>query len=159
VAIFCNSFGFGALATLCGICALACSREPEPQRRLEATQQASPPSATVGFLPTRITTAAAPTAAQSGMVWVPGAEFSMGSADPTLGGHCHEPMDDARPIHRVEVSGFFMDQTEVQIQTVRNSSCTSAPASRLGASGEFLHDKPRSFRALARASASQFQPR
>ena len=47
------------------------------------------------------------------MVWIPGAEFSMGSADPTVGGHCHEPMDDARPIHRVEVSGFFMDQTEV----------------------------------------------
>jgi formylglycine-generating enzyme required for sulfatase activity len=47
------------------------------------------------------------------MVWVGGGEFSMGSADPTLGGHCHEPMDDARPIHRVYVSGFFMDQTEV----------------------------------------------
>jgi formylglycine-generating enzyme required for sulfatase activity len=47
------------------------------------------------------------------MVWIGGGEFSMGSADPTLGGHCHEPMDDARPIHRVSVSGFFMDQTEV----------------------------------------------
>ncbi len=47
------------------------------------------------------------------MVWVPSAEFSMGSADPTVGGHCHEPMDDARPIHRVSVTGFFIDQTEV----------------------------------------------
>jgi sulfatase modifying factor 1 len=47
------------------------------------------------------------------MVWIPGGEFSMGSADPTLGGHCHEPMNDARPIHRVTVSGFFMDRTEV----------------------------------------------
>ncbi|MES1185024.1 MAG: formylglycine-generating enzyme family protein [Myxococcales bacterium] len=51
--------------------------------------------------------------APAGMVWIPGGEFSMGSADPTVGGHCHEPMDDARPIHRVWVSGFFMDQTEV----------------------------------------------
>ncbi len=47
------------------------------------------------------------------MVWIAGGEFSMGSADPTVGGHCHEPMDDARPIHRVFVSGFFIDQTEV----------------------------------------------
>jgi sulfatase modifying factor 1 len=47
------------------------------------------------------------------MAWIPGGEFSMGSADPTVGGHCHEPMSDARPIHRVYVSGFFMDRTEV----------------------------------------------
>jgi formylglycine-generating enzyme required for sulfatase activity len=47
------------------------------------------------------------------MVWIAGGEFSMGSVDPTIGGHCHEPMADARPIHRVQVSGFFMDRTEV----------------------------------------------
>jgi formylglycine-generating enzyme required for sulfatase activity len=47
------------------------------------------------------------------MVWVAGGEFSMGSAGPTVGGHCHEPMADARPIHRVYVSGFFIDQMEV----------------------------------------------
>jgi formylglycine-generating enzyme required for sulfatase activity len=47
------------------------------------------------------------------MVWIPGAEFSMGAADASLAGHCHEPLDDARPIHRVAVSGFFMDETEV----------------------------------------------
>jgi formylglycine-generating enzyme required for sulfatase activity len=47
------------------------------------------------------------------MVWLAGGEFSMGSADPTAGGYCHEPMDDARPIHRVEVSGYFIDKTEV----------------------------------------------
>jgi formylglycine-generating enzyme required for sulfatase activity len=48
------------------------------------------------------------------MVWVPGGEFSMGSADPRVhpeGGT--EPMDDARPVHRVYVDGFFMDRTEV----------------------------------------------
>lgn len=52
-------------------------------------------------------------AVPEGMVWIPGGEFSMGSADPRAGGHCHEPMSDARPIHRVAISGFFMDRTEV----------------------------------------------
>ncbi len=50
----------------------------------------------------------------SGMVWIPGGEFSMGS-DPAdaalcdLGGF----NDDAQPVHRVRVSGFWMDATEV----------------------------------------------
>lgn len=48
-----------------------------------------------------------------GMVWIPGGEFSMGSSDPQASGHCHEPMNDARPIHRVRVSGFLIDRTEV----------------------------------------------
>lgn len=49
-----------------------------------------------------------------GMVWIPGGEFSMGMNDPTGspdGGP--DPMNDARPIHRVYVDGFYMDQTEV----------------------------------------------
>jgi formylglycine-generating enzyme required for sulfatase activity len=49
-----------------------------------------------------------------GMIYVPGGEFSMGSLDPTemvCGGD--QPMDDARPLHRVYVDGFFMDATEV----------------------------------------------
>lgn len=64
-------------------------------------------------MPTLGSTTRAPTEAPEGMVWIAGGEFSMGSADPTVGGHCHEPMDDARPIHRVSVSGFFIDQMEV----------------------------------------------
>ena len=50
----------------------------------------------------------------AGMVWIPGGEFSMGCADPRgmpFGGD--DPMIDARPIHRVEVTGFWMDATEV----------------------------------------------
>jgi formylglycine-generating enzyme required for sulfatase activity len=48
------------------------------------------------------------------MVWVPGGEFSMGAADPRGLPHGgHEPMTDARPIHRVYVDGFWMDATEV----------------------------------------------
>jgi formylglycine-generating enzyme required for sulfatase activity len=48
------------------------------------------------------------------MVWIPGGEFSMGAADPRsdpTGGP--DPMADARPIHRVQVDGFWMDRTEV----------------------------------------------
>jgi formylglycine-generating enzyme required for sulfatase activity len=48
------------------------------------------------------------------MVWIPGGEFSMGTEDPTemvCGGP--DPMPDARPVHRVEVDGFWMDLTEV----------------------------------------------
>jgi formylglycine-generating enzyme required for sulfatase activity len=53
-------------------------------------------------------------AVPAGMVWIPGGEFSMGSNDPTkclCGGH--DGMPDARPIHRVYVDGFWMDQTDV----------------------------------------------
>lgn len=52
--------------------------------------------------------------APESMVWIPGGEFSMGALDPTetlCGGD--QPMDDARPIHRVYVDGFWMDTTEV----------------------------------------------
>jgi len=48
------------------------------------------------------------------MVWIPGGEFSMGTTDPTLevcGGP--DSMDDARPVHRVYVDGFWIDPTEV----------------------------------------------
>lgn len=52
--------------------------------------------------------------APAGMVWIPGGEFSMGSRDPR-GDLCggSESMDDARPVHRVQVDGFWMDRTEV----------------------------------------------
>ena len=52
--------------------------------------------------------------APSGMVWIPGGEFTMGSLDPR-GGVCggREAMADARPLHRVRVDGFWMDATVV----------------------------------------------
>jgi len=54
------------------------------------------------------------TLAPTGMVWIEGGEFSMGCADPrgTADGG-REAMDDARPIHRVRVNGFYIDITEV----------------------------------------------
>jgi formylglycine-generating enzyme required for sulfatase activity len=45
------------------------------------------------------------TRAHPGMVWVPGGEFSMGSDNPMF--------DDARPWHRVRVSGFWIAKTTV----------------------------------------------
>ena len=52
--------------------------------------------------------------APQGMVVVPGGEFSMGGVNPVGmmdGGK--ENMNDARPVHRVYVDGFYMDETEV----------------------------------------------
>lgn len=42
----------------------------------------------------------------TGMVWVPGGEFSMGAAE-----QCNT--HDAQPFHKVKVDGFWMDETEV----------------------------------------------
>ncbi len=89
-----------------------CSRVEEPAAERQAAA-AKAPLERPGFLPTRLGETLAPSPAPEGMVWIPGGEFSMGSADPTAGGHCHEPMDDARPIHRVALSGYFIDATEV----------------------------------------------
>ena len=44
-----------------------------------------------------------PGPAPPGMVWVPGGTFWMGS----------DEFDDARPVHKVYVDGFWMDRTEV----------------------------------------------
>jgi sulfatase modifying factor 1 len=66
------------------------------------------------FAATVVGSSSAPNSPPEGMVYIPGGEFSMGSLDPTdmiCGGD--EPMNDARPIHRVYVDGFFMDATEV----------------------------------------------
>ena len=49
-----------------------------------------------------------------GMAWIPGGEFSMGCVDPrSLPGGGGESMADARPVHRVQVNGFWMDVHEV----------------------------------------------
>jgi len=47
-----------------------------------------------------------PGEAPAGMVWIPGGEFTMGT-DSDLG------RPEEKPAHRVRVSGFWMDQTEV----------------------------------------------
>ena len=90
------------LATLAASAlALACSKTGDSPARPAAS--ASPVAQSA---PPILNAAPAPTAPPLGMVWIPGGEFSMGSED--------EKMDeDARPVHRVYVDGFWMDETEV----------------------------------------------
>jgi formylglycine-generating enzyme required for sulfatase activity len=81
--------------------------------RLPPRQVGQSPSA--AFLPTLENTSAAPGLAPPGMVWIPGGEFSMGARDPL---QLHDlvgiqAIADARPVHRVFVDGFWMDETEV----------------------------------------------
>jgi formylglycine-generating enzyme required for sulfatase activity len=55
-----------------------------------------------------------PKPAPEGMVWIPGGEFEMGAV---VNGHGSSEMpmasNDAEPIHRVRVDGFWMDKTVV----------------------------------------------
>lgn len=68
------------------------------------------------FLPTIPNTAPPPGPAPKGMVWVSGGAFSMGAADPVetdLNEVGMNATNDSRPIHRVYVDSFWMDETDV----------------------------------------------
>ncbi len=95
-----------------------------PRRRLEAAivaglalvwlAVASLEAGAAGFEPTVPLATASPGGPPAGMAWIPGGEFSLGCADPRrlpFGGS--DPMADARPIHRVKLSGFWIDVHEV----------------------------------------------
>jgi formylglycine-generating enzyme required for sulfatase activity len=73
-------------------------------------------ASTSPFLPTIPNTAPAPTSVPVGMMWIPGGEFSMGCTVPN-NGICSEAtmnaVNDAQPVHRVYVDGFWMDKTDV----------------------------------------------
>jgi formylglycine-generating enzyme required for sulfatase activity len=63
-----------------------------------------------------------PGPAPDGMVWIPGGEFSMGAQDPPdmndeVG---MQATTDSRPVHRVFVDGFWIDQTEVTNEQFAN---------------------------------------
>ncbi|MCC6794837.1 MAG: formylglycine-generating enzyme family protein [Candidatus Hydrogenedentes bacterium] len=72
------------------------------------------PDAALGFAATTPNTTSPQTSAPTGMVWIPGGEFSMGSEE-SCESLCAQPgvTRDAQPIHRVYVDGFWMDATEV----------------------------------------------
>src|SRR6266480_7246733 len=69
---------------------------------------------TAEFQPTMANKNQPPGKAPEGMAWVPGGEFSMGTAVNGAGSH-EMPMasNDSGPIHRVRLDGFWMDATAV----------------------------------------------
>jgi formylglycine-generating enzyme len=69
---------------------------------------------TTAFQPTNPNQAGPPGTAPDGMVWIPGGEFSMGSTAESES-LCGMPgvTEDALPVHRVYVDGFWMDATEL----------------------------------------------
>jgi sulfatase modifying factor 1 len=97
-----------AVGVIAGLAVLAISA-------MRARPPATETRASPGFLPTAENRDPPPGAAPEGMVWIPGGEFSMGAQDPpdmndTVG---MQATTDSRPVHRVFVDGFWMDETEV----------------------------------------------
>jgi formylglycine-generating enzyme required for sulfatase activity len=68
------------------------------------------------FAPTISNPTKPPGPAPEGMVWIPGGEFSMGCVTPSEGICTMATMNsvnDAQPVHRVYVDGFWMDTNDV----------------------------------------------
>lgn len=84
-------------------------------RAMPDARTSAPAMKEVSFEPTVPNTApAAPSPAPSGMIWIPGGEFSMGAQDPPdMNDVGMKATVDSRPVHRVYVDGFFMDKTDV----------------------------------------------
>jgi len=79
-----------------------------------SAKAAATTNATGKFLPTVPNLDPAPSLTPAGMMWIPGGEFSMGAQDqPDMNQAGMEATRDSRPIHRVYVDGFWMDQTDV----------------------------------------------
>ena len=86
-------------------------RPPAGEQPIASTNVVAPPTT---FAPTQANEATARGQAPDGMVWIPGGEFSMGAAEPPAMDEVGmKATTDSRPIHRVDVDGFWMDATEV----------------------------------------------
>ncbi len=74
------------------------------------------PTNTSPFEPTTPNPGPAPKDTPTGMMWIPGGEFSMGCTTPN-DGICTmatlNAVNDSQPIHRVYVDGFWMDKNDV----------------------------------------------
>ena len=80
---------------------------------------AGDPAPSSAFAPTISNNTPVPGPAPEGMVWIPGGEFSMGSRVPSEEVCTKATMNainDAQPIHRVYVDGFWMDKNDVSNQ-------------------------------------------
>jgi formylglycine-generating enzyme len=83
-------------------------------RAQEATLPSTNPASV--FLPTIENKTSPQGTAPTGMVWIPGGEFSMGCTVPNEGVCTMATMNavhDSQPIHRVYVDGFWMDARDV----------------------------------------------
>jgi sulfatase modifying factor 1 len=104
----------GAVIVLMTATALAQpTTEAPPAPANAAAVAAATPSA---FAPTISNPTPAPGPAPEGMVWIPGGEYSMGCVAPSEGVCTMATMNalnDAQPIHRVYVDGFWMDTNDV----------------------------------------------
>lgn len=91
------------------------SLSPEAGQQSQGRQPESAKSKTAQEFQASVIRTELPTAeTPEGMVWIPGGEFSMGCLDPTgLPSGGPDQMNDARPIVRTSVNGFWMDKTEV----------------------------------------------
>jgi sulfatase modifying factor 1 len=97
--------GFGLVLSIIG-----CEKQDATVRATTALH----PQTVADFQPSTVNSEKPKQPAPQGMVWIPGGEFSMGAKDPVgLDSGGMNPMEDARPIHRVYVDGFWMDTTDV----------------------------------------------
>ena len=89
--------------------AISCTREMLPEDSMNYMAGGAG-----AYRPTQPNPIPAVLPAAAGMVYIPGGEFSMGIPDPTrVKGGGKEAMPDARPIHRVKLKEFLMDEHEV----------------------------------------------
>jgi formylglycine-generating enzyme len=97
-----------AIASVCLYWACA-GDNPSPSPPIQSMEESAPE-----FAATIPNSGPDPISAPSGMVWVPGGEFSMGAQQsPHLNVVGMRATYDSRPVHRVYVDGFFMDKTDV----------------------------------------------
>lgn len=87
---------------------------PSGSKAISSSSDAGSEDLPPGFAATVVNQAKPTGGTPKGMVWIPGGEFSMGS-DHRSESLCGLPgiTNDAVPIHRVYVDGFWMDETEV----------------------------------------------
>ncbi|HXJ74643.1 MAG TPA: SUMF1/EgtB/PvdO family nonheme iron enzyme, partial [Candidatus Dormibacteraeota bacterium] len=104
-----------AVAAIMALLTVAAFAQPTPEV-VSATASAVAVTKPSPFAPTIENKTPAPTNAPPGMVWIPGGEFSMGCTVPNEG-ICTmatlSALNDAQPVHRVYVDGFWMDKTDV----------------------------------------------
>lgn len=102
------------------VVAASCSPTTAPEVAAGERTENDDATSSAEYAPTIANTTPATTPAPAGMVWIPGGEFSMGSAE-SCDSLCSMPglTRDALPVHRVYVDGFWMDATEVTNEQFR----------------------------------------